>query len=185
MSDPSGAVGGASSLATAEIHSPLGPLRIAATAAGLARIAFASGARSDFQGWLERHVPSADVVTNLPALDTACKELRAYFDGGLTKFTVPLDLRGTSFQLAVWQKLREIPFGETWTYGQMAERLGKPGAQRAVGLANGSNPVAIVVPCHRVTAARGRLGGFGGGLQAKRWLLAFEGRGLPLLRRSR
>ncbi|WP_405775278.1 methylated-DNA--[protein]-cysteine S-methyltransferase [Streptomyces sp. NBC_00859] len=102
------------------------------------------------------------------------EELTAYFDGGLTEFTVPLHLAGTPFQRGVWQQLRLIPYGETRSYGDLAARLGKPGASRAVGLANGKNPVGIIVPCHRVVGSTGGLTGYGGGLDRKQRLLAFE-----------
>ncbi|TJZ54481.1 methylated-DNA--[protein]-cysteine S-methyltransferase [Streptomyces piniterrae] len=101
-------------------------------------------------------------------------QLRAYFRGELTTFDVPLALRGTPFQRRVWAALRTIPYGETTSYGQLAERLGAPSAARAVGLANGRNPVGIIVPCHRVVGADGSLTGYGGGLDRKRRLLAFE-----------
>jgi methylated-DNA-[protein]-cysteine S-methyltransferase len=169
-------------LATAVMESALGPLSVAATDRGVVKIVFSTGPRSDFHAWLDTHAAGAARVRALPILDEAVKQLRDYFAGTLSVFTLPLDLRGTEFQLRVWQKLREIPYGETITYGELAERLTQPGAQRAVGLANGANPVPIVVPCHRVIAAGGRLGGFGGGLDAKRRLLALECRELPLLR---
>ncbi|MEU7113729.1 methylated-DNA--[protein]-cysteine S-methyltransferase [Streptomyces sp. NPDC046182] len=104
----------------------------------------------------------------------AIRQLDAYFAGELTEFDLPLRLIGTPFQLRVWERLRTIPYGETRTYGELAEALGNPGASRAVGLANGKNPVSIVVPCHRVVGAGGSLTGYGGGLGRKRRLLAFE-----------
>ncbi|MFF6773306.1 methylated-DNA--[protein]-cysteine S-methyltransferase [Streptomyces sp. NPDC012637] len=104
----------------------------------------------------------------------AVRQLDAYFAGRLTEFDLPLHLVGTEFQLRVWEQLRSIPYGETRTYGELAEALGNPGASRAVGLANGKNPVSIVVPCHRVIGAGGGLTGYGGGLDRKQRLLAFE-----------
>ena len=101
-------------------------------------------------------------------------QLQAYFAGSPVEFDVPLSLLGTDFQQRVWNELREIPLGETISYGELARRLGAPGASRAVGLANGRNPVSIVVPCHRVIGANGRLTGYGGGLQRKAWLLRHE-----------
>jgi methylated-DNA-[protein]-cysteine S-methyltransferase len=100
--------------------------------------------------------------------------LDAYFGGSAVAFDVPLSLTGTEFQRRVWTELREIPVGETISYGELARRIGAPGASRAVGLANGRNPVAIVVPCHRVIGADGRLTGYGGGLERKAWLLRHE-----------
>jgi O-6-methylguanine DNA methyltransferase len=102
------------------------------------------------------------------------RELDAYFAGKLRQFTVPLDLRGTAFQLRVWQLLCEIPYGETRSYGQIAQALGNPKATRAVGQANGRNPIAIIVPCHRVIGSDGGLTGYGGGLHRKRALLDLE-----------
>lgn len=104
----------------------------------------------------------------------AVRRLDAYYARELTDFDLPLHLIGTPFQLGVWQQLRKIPYGETRTYGELAGLLGKPGASRAVGLANGKNPVGIIVPCHRVIGASGSLTGYGGGLRRKRQLLTFE-----------
>lgn len=108
------------------------------------------------------------------AFGDAVDQLNAYFAGELTDFDLELDLRGTAFQRQVWQALLTIPFGETRSYGEIAEQIGAPGAARAVGLANGHNPIAIVVPCHRVIGASGSLTGYGGGLDRKRSLLALE-----------
>jgi methylated-DNA-[protein]-cysteine S-methyltransferase len=102
------------------------------------------------------------------------EQLEAYFAGELTEFDVDLRLEGTDFQREVWAALREIPYGETWSYGQLADHIGKPGAARAVGLANGRNPVGIIVPCHRVIGADGSLTGYGGGLPRKQLLLQLE-----------
>jgi methylated-DNA-[protein]-cysteine S-methyltransferase len=107
-------------------------------------------------------------------------QLRAYFRSELTTFDLPLALHGTPFQRRVWAPLRTIPYGETVTYGQLAERLGAPSAARAVGLANGRNPIGIIVPCHRVVGANGSLTGYGGGLDRKRHLLTFERTDNPL-----
>ncbi|MCX2184678.1 methylated-DNA--[protein]-cysteine S-methyltransferase [Streptomyces sp. SKN60] len=104
----------------------------------------------------------------------AVRQLDAYFAGELTEFDLPLHLVGTPFQLRVWEQLRLIPYGETRTYGELADALGSPGASRAVGLANGKNPVTIIVPCHRVIGSGGNLTGYGGGLARKQRLLAFE-----------
>ena len=101
-------------------------------------------------------------------------ELRAYFAGELKEFTVRLHLDGTPFQHSVWEQLRKIPYGETRSYGELADALGNPKASRAVGLANGKNPLGIIVPCHRVVGADGSLTGYGGGLERKRRLLDFE-----------
>jgi len=108
------------------------------------------------------------------ALNEPRAQLEAYFAGELREFALPLAARGTPFQQRVWLALCAIPYGETISYGELARRIGQPAASRAVGLANGRNPIAIVVPCHRVIGAHGSLTGYGGGLARKRWLLAHE-----------
>ena len=108
------------------------------------------------------------------------KQLSAYFRGKLKKFTVPLDFNGTDFQKSVWAALLTIPFGETRSYSEIARQIGRPDASRAVGAANGRNPISIIAPCHRVLGSNGRLTGFAGGLEAKDELLRLEGRD-PLL----
>jgi O-6-methylguanine DNA methyltransferase len=108
-------------------------------------------------------------------LDQAEEQLRAYFAGKLRQFRIPLDMQGTDFQKQVWRQLQEIPYGETRSYRQIAAAIGQPNAVRAVGAANGSNPLAIVVPCHRVIGASGKLTGYGGGLPLKKRLLELEG----------
>jgi methylated-DNA-[protein]-cysteine S-methyltransferase len=107
-------------------------------------------------------------------LEEAARQLEAYFVRQLQDFDLPLAPRGTPFQRNVWQALQEIPYGTTTSYSVLAQRIGKPGAARAVGLANGSNPIAIIIPCHRVIGASGTLVGYGGGLPRKRWLLDLE-----------
>jgi methylated-DNA-[protein]-cysteine S-methyltransferase len=118
-------------------------------------------------GWTED-------VTVAP-LSAAVRQLTEYFDGTRRAFDLPLRLLGTTFQTRVWRELTEIPYGQTWSYGQLAKRIDNPTASRAVGLANGRNPISILVPCHRVIGADGSLTGYGGGLERKRWLLAHEG----------
>jgi methylated-DNA-[protein]-cysteine S-methyltransferase len=109
------------------------------------------------------------------ALGAAAAQLEAYFDGTLENFDLPLNAAGTAFQRAVWHELSLIPFGEVTTYGEIARRVGKPTGSRAVGAANGRNPIAIVVPCHRVIGADGTLTGYAGGMWRKQWLLKHEG----------
>ncbi len=111
-----------------------------------------------------------------PVLVTARVQLEEYFRGERSSFDLPLDLRGTPFELAVWKVLQEIPYGETISYAELARRCGSPAAFRAAGRANGKNPVAIVVPCHRVITSSGALGGYSAGAAYKRWLLEFEAR---------
>jgi methylated-DNA-[protein]-cysteine S-methyltransferase len=115
-----------------------------------------------------------------PLRETA-RQLRAYFAGELEAFDLALAPQGTLFQLAVWNRLCEIPYGETISYGELARRMGKPNASRAVGLANGANPIPIVIPCHRVIGSNGKLTGYGGGLPIKEKLLGLERRQLRLL----
>jgi methylated-DNA-[protein]-cysteine S-methyltransferase len=131
----------------------------------------------------ERHPrpvePNAIEDPDNPLLATAAAQLAEYFDGRRRVFDVPLAARGTGFQRSVWDELTRIDFGRTVSYGEIARRLGRPGASRAVGLANGSNPISIIVPCHRVIGADGTLTGYGGGLERKQWLLRHEGIGVP------
>jgi methylated-DNA-[protein]-cysteine S-methyltransferase len=112
---------------------------------------------------------------NVSPLRETAKQLSEYFSGQRRKFELPLKFNGTEFQQRVWNALTEIPFGETRTYSQLARQIGNPAACRAVGLANGKNPIAVIVPCHRVIGADGSLTGFGGGLPRKEWLLGHEG----------
>jgi len=150
-----------------EIDSPVGTLMLVGTARALARINFQAGPRPlrPAKGWQ----PTADAFVQVQA------QLREYFCGARRSFDLPTAAEGTRFQLRVWQALTTIPYGETVSYGELARRLGLSRGARAVGLANGANPLPIVVPCHRVIGADGTLTGFGGGLRIKRALLALEG----------
>ena len=150
------------------VSSPLGSLTILASGNGVHAIAF----ESDRTEHVKKNLPCA---VNHPIIDTAFKQLAMYFEGKLKIFDLPLDLRGTDFQKRVWNLLLEIPFGETRTYGDIARALGNADASQAVGAANGKNPVAIVVPCHRVIGASGHLTGYAGGMEKKRFLLTHEG----------
>jgi methylated-DNA-[protein]-cysteine S-methyltransferase len=118
--------------------------------------------------------PPASWQRDDAALQAVRDQLKAYFNGRLHDFELPLRMVGTPFQHLVWEGLRAIPYGETVSYAELAIRIGRPGASRAVGSANGRNPISIVVPCHRVIAADGTLGGYGGGLDRKEWLLQHE-----------
>jgi methylated-DNA-[protein]-cysteine S-methyltransferase len=160
-------------MAYTEVPSPVGPLLLAADDSGLRHIEFVNGryeVRPD-SSWRNDAGPFREPV----------RQLQAYFAGELETFDLQLAPRGTTFQLAVWHRLREIPYGETISYGELARRLGNPNASRAVGLANGSNPIPIVIPCHRVIGSNGKLTGYGGGLPIKEKLLALERRQLRLL----
>lgn len=141
--------------------SPLGLVRIQATAKGISEIAFISPSEQD----TENH----SLLT-----EQARQQLQAYFEGSLKQFSLPLDAGGTEFQQQVWQQLCTISYGETCSYSTIANGLNNPKAVRAVGAANGRNPVSIVVPCHRVIGANGTLTGYAGGLDKKAWLLAHE-----------
>lgn len=120
--------------------------------------------------------PSWERVDDHPVLVEVARQLADWFDGRRTDFDLPLAPSGTDFQRRVWTELRTIPYGETISYGELAGRVGSPGAARAVGLANGRNPVSVIVPCHRVIGASGSLTGYGGGIERKRFLLALEAR---------
>ena len=124
--------------------------------------------------------PDAELVATDPVLDGAAKQLRLYFAGSLTEFDLPLDPQGTHFQKLVWKALLGIPHGETRSYSDIARQIGSPDAVRAVGAANGRNPIPLVIPCHRVIGASGKLTGFGGGLPLKRYLLDHERGLMPL-----
>ncbi len=156
----------AADAAVAVIASPVGPLTLAATDAGLTHLLFARDAA-------EHPVRGGSAAAQRTVRD-ATQQLAEYFAGGRQDFDLPLAPHGTEFQRAVWQALGAIPYGTTCSYGDLARRLGKPAAVRAVGLANGANPISIIVPCHRVIGADGRLTGYGGGLPAKRILLDLE-----------
>jgi len=149
-------------------------LRLACTDTGLCCLQLPKETVADLAKWVARHVPGARLVHDPERLEPYVHELQEYFQGICRQFTVPLDLRGTPFQLSVWAALSEIPYGQTRTYAQIAQRIGKPRAVRAVGAANGCNPVAIVVPCHRVIGKDGSLVGYSGGLDIKEDLLQLE-----------
>ena len=147
--------------------SPVGPLFLAASTKGLVRL--------EFEGRLQKPNPSTtQLQESKSALAPYLRELNDYFAGKRREFSLPLDLRGTEFQLACWQALLEIPYGETRSYRDIALAIGHPHAYRAVGMSNNRNPVAIIVPCHRVIASSGSLCGYGGGLDVKRQLLDLE-----------
>jgi methylated-DNA-[protein]-cysteine S-methyltransferase len=148
------------------IASPIGPLTL------LAR----DGVLTNLSMLEHRHTPPppVDAVADDAWFKDVAAQLDGYFAGELTTFDVEMDLRGTEFQQRVWAQLREIPYGETISYGELATRIGNANASRAVGLANGRNPISIIVPCHRVIGADGSLTGYGGGLERKTWLLKHE-----------
>jgi methylated-DNA-[protein]-cysteine S-methyltransferase len=148
------------------VQSPIGELTLASDGEALTGLYMTE----------QRHRPELPAANgdDDAVLAAAREQLAEYFAGERHEFDLPLRPAGTPFQRAVWDALREIPYGETAGYGELANRLGRPGAARAVGLANGRNPIAIVVPCHRVIGAAGALTGYGGGLERKRYLLELE-----------
>jgi methylated-DNA-[protein]-cysteine S-methyltransferase len=155
------------------IDSPIGRLLLAGDGARLSRLDMQEGRRPIRikDTWQQQDDAFGDVTY----------QLEQYFDGERRGFELELGMAGTPFELRVWQALREIPYGETTSYGELAREIGEPGAARAVGVANARNPVAVIVPCHRVIGANGDLTGFGGGLERKRFLLDLESGVLPLV----
>jgi O-6-methylguanine DNA methyltransferase len=160
----------------AQVATPIGKLRVASTEKGVAYVELPKAAGCGFRGWLHHQVPGASCVESSERNRAAIDQILEYLNGERTEFDLPLDLRGTEFQRQVWEALREIPFGECRSYRDIAVAVGRPRAVRAVGAANGSNPVSLIVPCHRVINSDGKLGGYGGGLPLKARLLAMESR---------
>ena len=148
------------------VETPIGELLVAGDTAGLSMIGFPKGSM--------RREPEPDWIFNEKPLAEACRQLQEYFSGKRREFDLPLRLSGTEFQVSVLEALCNIPYGETVSYGEVARRIGRPRAVRAVGAANGRNPLPIVVPCHRVVGSTGDLTGFGGGLDTKEALLRLE-----------
>jgi methylated-DNA-[protein]-cysteine S-methyltransferase len=151
------------------LDSPVGPLRLVSDGDHLTGVFF-----SEHRHAPERSGTQVDLQEAPEVLRRAVQQLGEYFEGRRTDFDLPLGASGTPFQQRVWDLLRQIPYGRTRSYGQLAAELGQPGASRAVGLANGRNPLSIVVPCHRVVGADGSLTGYGGGAERKRHLLDLE-----------
>jgi methylated-DNA-[protein]-cysteine S-methyltransferase len=156
------------SLAYKIMESPVGKLKLVASDKGLVAILWENDS--------PRRVRLSELVENVthPVLVETERQLGEYFAGKRKEFSIALDMRGTRFQRDVWEALLAIPFGETRSYGQLAKQLGNPRATRAVGAANGRNPVSIIVPCHRVIGSSGKLTGFAGGLETKAHLLSLE-----------
>ncbi|MFD9895369.1 methylated-DNA--[protein]-cysteine S-methyltransferase [Amycolatopsis sp. NPDC059027] len=150
------------------VDSPCGPLTLVAEDDALCGLYMERQRHRPDETTFGRSDPGAEIFARTEA------ELKEYFAGQRHEFTIPLSFGGTPFQRLVWTALCDIPYGETRSYGRLADLLGKPSASRAVGLANGKNPIGIIVPCHRVVGANGSLTGYGGGLDRKRYLLDFE-----------
>jgi methylated-DNA-[protein]-cysteine S-methyltransferase len=148
---------------------PIGELLVAGDAGALTRIDLP---RPDGS----RHSAPSGLTADAAPLRPALEQLDAYFSGELTEFALPLAPAGTAFQQRVWSALQSVPFGRTASYGQVAKTVGRPGAARAVGLANNRNPIPLIIPCHRIVGSNGNLVGYGGGLACKRWLLEHERR---------
>lgn len=159
---------------SAEFESPIGSLLCASTERGLAYVRLPRAGGRGFAGWLRRQAAGAEVRQGFAPNKAAIQQILEYLEGKRSEFDLALDLRGTDFQRRVWGALLEIPYGQTRSYAEVARSIREPAAVRAVGTANGANPCSIVVPCHRVVATGGKLGGYGGGLPLKRRLLALE-----------
>ncbi len=159
---------------TAVFDTAYGRMCCASTEAGLAYVGLPRASGRGFGGWLRRHAPGDRVAEAWAPNREAVRQIQEFLEGKRDAFELPLDLRATPFQREVYDALLAIPYGETRTYSEVARAIGHPTAVRAVGTANGANPIPIVIPCHRVVATGGRLGGFGGGLPMKRKLLAME-----------
>ncbi len=151
----------------ASVDSPVGKIHLAATENGLTHLLFDDPISHRPEG--DGSMAAASILAETE------RQLREYFTGQRHEFELPLAAKGTQFQQKVWRSLQEIPYGQTISYAALAQRIGQPKAVRAVGAANGANPIAIIVPCHRVIGAGGRLTGYGGGLPAKKALLELEG----------
>jgi methylated-DNA-[protein]-cysteine S-methyltransferase len=153
----------------AHVESPIGRLLLCSDGAAL------TGLYMDVPSGMPPGAGPWALDPNGGPLPQARRQLEEYFEGSRREFVLPLRLHGTDFQRRVWSELLQIPYGTTWSYGELARRINNPNASRAVGLANGRNPISIFVPCHRVIGADGSLTGYGGGLERKQWLLAHEG----------
>lgn len=164
-----------SSVIYARMNSPVGPVWVGSTSTGICTVGLGDGQPEGFFAWLSRRIGAEQPREKPEALEAALAQLREYFSGGRRVFDLPLDVRGTAFQRAAWSKVARIPYGATMTYGEIARRIGKPRAARAVGAAMAANPLPLLVPCHRVIGANGSLVGYGGGLEMKAALLRLEG----------
>ena len=166
--------GAIAKLYSQEIQTPVGVLRVAGSSAGVCRICFPRVRLDKWLSWFDRYYPERPIAGSQPLLKRVVQQLNEYFQGQRSHFGVPLDLKGTPFQLRIWEELMRISYGTTVSYGEIASRVDRTGGGQAVGFAVGSNPVPIVVPCHRVIGHDGSLVGFGGGLSIKQRLLELE-----------
>lgn len=161
-------------LYTTEFPTPFGVMKAASTEQGLAYLELPRANGRGFEGWLRRHARKIEVCVDAEANQGVVQQVVEFLSGERSAFDLALDLRCTSFQRRVYDALCAIPYGETRSYAEQAAAIGAPKAVRAVGTADGANPVPLVVPCHRVVASNGKLGGYGGGLEMKEKLLAME-----------
>ena len=164
---------------TASFESPIGHLTVASTLAGLACLVLPRATGRGLVGWCQRHEPDAELRAGYEPNRVAIRQIGEFLDGKRELFDLPLDLRGTPFQLEVYREVATIPHGEWRSYAEVARRLKRPKAFRAVGAANAVNPIPLVIPCHRVVASSGQLQGYAGGLTLKARLLAMENASRP------
>ena len=168
-------IGGTDTVVVGTVDTSVGPFGAALTPVGLVRLTLPNEPPDRCATWVSRRMPEARVVGDDRLLTQLAAELTAYLEGQLRAFTVPVDLQGTPFQLDVWHALQRIGYGQVRSYAALAAEIGRPRAVRAVGAANGANPVPIVVPCHRVIGSNGTLTGYAGGLGLKGRILRLEG----------
>jgi O-6-methylguanine DNA methyltransferase len=159
---------------SARFDTPFGEMLAASTERGLAYLQLPCASGRGFTGWLRRFAPEAAREDAYAPNRSAVAQILEYLEGKRQRFDLPLDLRGTAFELSVYREVERIPYGETRTYSEIARAVGRPRAFRAVGNANAANPLPLVIPCHRVVAVGGRLGGYGGGTSMKKQLLVME-----------
>jgi methylated-DNA-[protein]-cysteine S-methyltransferase len=162
-------------LHTTRFESPVGTMLAASSERGLVYLELPHANGRGFSGWQRVAAPGTRAVEGFAPNRAVVQQVQEYLAGKRREFDVPLDLRGTPFQVDCWNALLAIPYGETRTYAEQAKAIGRAAAVRAVGAANGANPISLIVPCHRVVASGGKLGGYGGGLRLKERLLALEG----------
>lgn len=166
---------GRATVSRTETDSPIGPLALYGTNDGLMAIVFPRHSRAAVEAWLDRVIGEASIIDDEAVHEAVIGQLREYFAGRRRQFELELDVRGTSFQRRVWEAVAAVPYGQTRTYADIARTVGNNRAVRAVGAANGANPLPLIVPCHRIIGSSGGLHGYGGGLDVKAKLLALEG----------
>lgn len=165
---------GTSIIYDTKIDTPIGRIRVASSERGLVYIGLPKASGRGFAGFCARHAPNDKIESAYEPNREACGQLDEFLNGKRQVFDLPIDLRGTAFQLKVYAAVSAIPFGATLSYGEVADAIEQPAAVRAVGAANGANPLPLVIPCHRVLASNGQLHGYAGGLELKQRLLAME-----------